>query len=110
MTAEGARGETARQMGTVLRFPETERRGGDDAHAIPWPTAVIHTGMADLKQRLTGGASPDLTQTQDTPNKIKHLEQEHQTLTQQRKQLETERQWSQWSEVTQRAAGVAHEL
>jgi len=67
--------------------------------------------MADLKQRLTGGVSPDPDQTQDTRNKIKHLEQEHQTLTQQCKQLlEAERQWSQYSEVTERAADVAHEL
>jgi serine protease inhibitor len=110
MTAEGARGETARQMGTVLRFPETARGVGDDTHEMPWNTAVIHMGMADLKQRLTGGANTDPTQTQDIRDKIKHLEQEYQTLTRQLKQLESEQQWSQWSEVTQRAAGVAHEL
>lgn len=67
--------------------------------------------MADLRQRLTGGASPDPDQTQDTRNKIKHLEQEHQTLAQQCKQLlEAERQWSQYWEVAERAAAVAHEL
>src|SRR5690349_7041012 len=36
MAAEGARGETARQMGTVLRFPPTVKSISDDANHIPW--------------------------------------------------------------------------
>ena len=50
MTTEGARGETALQMGTVLRFPEKVRRS-DDA-AVPWDTASIHGEMATLKRLL----------------------------------------------------------
>ena len=44
MTANGARGETAAEMGKVLCFPESARRGGDNTQ--PWNTAVIHAGMA----------------------------------------------------------------
>ena len=50
MTAEGARGDTALQMGTVLRFPEKARRS-DDA-ALPWDTASVHLEMATLKRLL----------------------------------------------------------
>jgi serine protease inhibitor len=53
MTAEGARGETAEQMGRVLRYPEAARRGGDDAQAMPWNVSLIHAGMAELNKRLT---------------------------------------------------------
>ena len=52
MTAEGARGETAAEMGKVLCFPEAARRVGDDAQLIPWNVALIHTGMAALNERF----------------------------------------------------------
>ena len=56
MTAEGARGEAALQIGTVLRFPEQVRRS-DDA-AVPWDTASIHREMATLKHLLLGEDRP----------------------------------------------------
>ena len=52
MTAEGARGKTALEMGQVLRFPKAARRVGDDAKALPWTTALIHTGLAALNERF----------------------------------------------------------
>jgi len=52
MTAEGARGETAEQMGKVLRFPEDARRVGGDAQSLPWNTAAIHAGMTALNERF----------------------------------------------------------
>jgi serine protease inhibitor len=52
MTAEGARGQTADEMGKVLRFPEVAKRIGDDAQLLPWQTALIHTGMAALNERF----------------------------------------------------------
>lgn len=52
MTAEGARGETAEQMGKVLGFPQAVRHLGDDAQLLPWNTALIHTGMAELNEHL----------------------------------------------------------
>ena len=52
MTAEGARGETAAEMGKVLRFPEAARQVGAENHLLPWNTALIHTGMKDLAGRF----------------------------------------------------------
>ena len=52
MTAEGARGQTADEMGKVLRFPAAARREGDDAQAIPWEMLAIHTGLAALNERF----------------------------------------------------------
>jgi len=54
MTAEGARGPTAAEMGKVLRFPQAARRIGADAQLIPWQTSLIHAGMGRLNARLTG--------------------------------------------------------
>ena len=62
MTAEGARGETAAEMGKVLRFPEAARRIGDDPQLLPWNTSLIHTGMAKLNDRFQSKA--------DTPYEI----------------------------------------
>lgn len=110
MIAEGARGETARQMGTVLQFPEAARNVGDHADLIPWNTAVIHAGMAGLRQHLLGGAASDAAHTQEIRQEIMQLEQEHQTLTVQLKKLQAAEQWLQWSEISARAAAVAHKL
>jgi serine protease inhibitor len=52
MAAEGARGETAAEMGRVLCFPDAARRAGDDAQLSPWNAALIHTGMAALNKRF----------------------------------------------------------
>jgi serine protease inhibitor len=56
MVAEGARGETAEQMGKALRFPAAARRGGDDAKLLPWDLAQVHTGMAALNDHFRAGS------------------------------------------------------
>jgi serine protease inhibitor len=58
MTAEGARGETADQMGKVLGFPQAARHIGDDAQRLPWNTALIHTGTATLNERFQTKPAP----------------------------------------------------
>ena len=58
MAAEGARGQTALEMGRALRFPATARRIGDDAQAIPWNTSLLHTGMGQLNERLEKAQKP----------------------------------------------------
>jgi serine protease inhibitor len=58
MTAEGARGETAAQMGKVLGFPAAARHVGDDAQLLPWNTALIHTGMSALNERFNTKPTP----------------------------------------------------
>jgi serine protease inhibitor len=108
MVVEGARGETARQMGTVLRFPDATRRAGDGAQSLPWNTALMHTGMADLRQQLTGVVSTDATR--EIRDKIKILEQEHQALAKQERQLSEPRQGGELFAILARAANVAGEL
>ncbi len=51
MTVEGARGETALQMGDVLHFPKQVRRTEKDADWIPWDNAVIDAGLAAFNKR-----------------------------------------------------------
>ena len=58
MTAEGARGKTATEMGTVLRFPKKSRRVGNDAQVMPWKTSMIHTGMGALNERFNRDKKP----------------------------------------------------
>ncbi len=58
MTMEGARGQTAREMGDVLQFPDTVRRIGVDDQRIPWETAKIHTGMGAINNRLNRDNKP----------------------------------------------------
>lgn len=108
MTMEGARSETAQQMGTVLRFPASARNTGADAEEIPWNTAVLHSDLASLWQHLVGG--PDAAQSQEVKKRIAQLEQEHQSLTKHIAQLRAEDQSSQLLEVTQRSVAVADEL
>ncbi|MBC8872447.1 MAG: hypothetical protein H8E44_23695, partial [Planctomycetes bacterium] len=52
MTAEGARGTTAQEMGQVLCWPEAMRRAGSDAQTIPWATSTVHSGLSSLSQML----------------------------------------------------------
>jgi RNA polymerase sigma factor (sigma-70 family) len=59
MTAEGARGETAEQMGAVLRFPPAARLGGEGARRLPWKTEFVHAGMSALNNSLKGGKDKD---------------------------------------------------
>ncbi len=47
MTAEGARGQTADEMGRVLHLPASLRRGGRDAAARPWALDSLHAGLGD---------------------------------------------------------------
>ena len=58
MTMEGARGQAAREMGDVLRFPDAVRRIGIDDQRIPWETAKIHTGMGAINNRLNRDQKP----------------------------------------------------
>jgi serine protease inhibitor len=52
MTAEGARGETAFQMGKVLRLPESLRNRGADTGLVPWRLEPVHAGLAALNRGL----------------------------------------------------------
>jgi serine protease inhibitor len=56
MAAEGARKETAREMGKVLRFPEAARRTGPDAADRPWDLDMIHPGLALLRRQFAAAS------------------------------------------------------
>ncbi len=56
MTAEGARGETAEQMGRALHLAASLRRQGPDARTRPWDFERVHVGLAALAAGLERGA------------------------------------------------------
>lgn len=61
--AEGARGKTADEIGSVLRLPPAVRRLGEEGQQIPWEVSLIHSGVSDLNRRLTEAAtSPEQIQ------------------------------------------------
>ncbi len=75
MTAEGAHGETAMQMGKVLRYPKSTATG--DA-TTPWNMVPIHSGMAALNERFHGEKDPALVAK--TKAKIANLEKQLEEL------------------------------
>ena len=64
MAAEGARGETAAEIGKTLRFPEAVRNAGVDADIIPWKVAMVRTGMASLNEQFSAVNRPASAETQ----------------------------------------------
>ncbi len=58
MVQEGARGQTAQEIGNVLGFPKAARRTGPDSQLIPWQTSLIHTGLAEIDGRLVQHVDP----------------------------------------------------
>ncbi|MCC6125336.1 MAG: hypothetical protein IT426_10265 [Pirellulales bacterium] len=72
MTAEGARGQTAEEMGKLLGLPSEARRLGDDAQLIPWNTALLHTGMGELNARY----NPDRPELKPLRDQIAALRKE----------------------------------
>ena len=53
MATEGASGETAEQMGKVLRVPKSLRSSGSQAASLPWRLAGLHKGQAAIYYRLS---------------------------------------------------------
>jgi serine protease inhibitor len=79
-------------MGNVLRFPDTARRVGDDARRLPWETALIHTGMAELNRKLNGG-DDDPANAAEIRARIVELREKLETVKQRMEQLKKDR-WS----------------
>jgi serine protease inhibitor len=106
MAAEGARGETAAEMGKTLRFPEIARRIGDDAQLLPWNTAMIHMGMAELNRRFN-------TKDQADPAVLKRIGQLRKELAETKKHsadLKKERQYGEMWNVVEKGNQIAGEL
>ena len=56
MTAEGARGETADEIGRALHLPAALRQQGPGAEARPWNFAPVHAGIGRMEAELERGA------------------------------------------------------
>ena len=95
MTAEGARGETAQEMGKVLRYPASLKRVGDDAQHIPYEMSQIHTGMADLHSKLNGGEG-DSELAQKTRARLAELRGELKEIKAQGQRLMKEGKWGEY--------------
>jgi serine protease inhibitor len=90
MVAEGARNETADQMGKVLRFPDAFRNFTSDASTRPWNLSPLHSGLAALNERFTGVNRPDLAPLRE---KIDILRKQ---LDETNREAEESRQANQW--------------
>jgi|GEM_PF-2026619 len=76
MSAEGARGETALQMGTVLGFHPSLRNKKEDAKIDPWDLTLQHQGMATIDRRLSGdNVSPKDHEKLEQIAKLRHKHQ-----------------------------------
>lgn len=58
LVAEGARGETAEQLGRAMRYPANLRQKGPEARISPWDTERINTGMAEFNREISGTYRP----------------------------------------------------
>ena len=70
MLAEGARGNTALELGTIMHFPKAARRVGNDAQRIPWETAKIHAGWKGLSESLRSQDSPEVARIREEIEKL----------------------------------------
>lgn len=62
MAAEGARGQTAREMGAVLGFPEALRLQGHNNQLIPWEIGKIRVAQSEQNRLMNKGSAVTLEQ------------------------------------------------
>lgn len=74
MTLEGARGDTAAEMGQVMRLPAALRSAGPDAKELPWNTAAYHQDLGVLNRHWSAG--PDPTKDQAARRRLAELRKE----------------------------------
>lgn len=108
MTTEGARGDTAMEMGEVLRFPEAALRVGDDAQLLPWRSSLLHIGFAELNNRFNGES--DDAAVQKTRDKIAELRKELAAANQHVNDLQSERKWREASQAQSRTRDLAGQI
>ncbi len=109
MAAEGARGETAIEMGKVLRFPDATRRTGDDAQRIPWETWLIHTGMSELNHKFNG-EDEDPAKTAETRKKIAELRKKLKAVKANVAQLKADKKWQEYHAEVEKEREIAAKL
>ncbi len=107
LVVEGARGETAEQMGRVLRYGASLHRGGDEARDSPWDTARLHTGMAALNDEFAAGAQGAPKEVRD---QIASLRKQLQDANQRANELQKKGDWGQANRAADNARKIAAEL
>lgn len=72
LVAEGARGETALEIGSTLGFPEALLRFGEDAREVPWELSVVRTAQAELNRQINkqGEATPEQARLREEETRL----------------------------------------
>jgi hypothetical protein len=65
VAAEGARAETAEEMGKALRLPRSLRQAGAEGRERPWDFGPIHTGLAGLNKQFEAASRPPSREVAD---------------------------------------------
>lgn len=105
MTAEGARGETALQMGQVLCFPAAARNPKTDAGSVPWNMSLIDSGITALNERYNPKpASKELL------DKIAALRKDLDDSQQLEKSLQQQNKWNEVLQQNRKSQDLAGQL
>jgi hypothetical protein len=105
IAAEGARDETAVEMGTVLRLPSDLRRG-ERGEGEPWNLEPLHAGIGQMDRELRVGGGRDEPLHQE----IRELRAELDSLSCDAPKLADERQLRESFRVIDKAEDVASRL
>jgi serine protease inhibitor len=107
MAAEGARGQTAAEMGQVLRFPEAARSAGNEAR--PWEMALIHKGIAAINRRINR-ADQDPTRIATIRSRIAERRKQLEAAKKRVAELERQRNWRELRTAQGKERMLATEL
>ena len=105
MVTEGARGETALQMGKVLRYPESL---ASDDRDLPWTMDPLHAGMAALNTRFNGGEDPKKVVA--IKAQIAAVEEQLAITEKAAESARGDRKWKVWHEHNERQRNLSAEL
>lgn len=94
MTAEGARGQTAKEMGQVLGFPKVLMRTGSDAQRIPWEISKLHTGFSKINSLFNRKA--DDPKMAELSKQIAELQVKYDKQKALMEQLQKDKNWSEY--------------
>src|SRR5215471_13176203 len=105
IAAEGAVGETAKQMGQVLRFPEAARAKGADAATHPWSMLLIDKGQAALNTQFSSSDTP-----QSLRDRITKLKSDLEAANAQTRDLENANKYADAQKSSASGRKIADEL
>ena len=107
MAAEGARGQTALEMGEVLGYPDVARLIGEDAQLIPWRMTLLNSGMAQLQERLD---ARDDESTRDIRERIATLRADLATMNERAVARDQQNDFNGAFAAQREAQALAHEI